>query len=917
MSMKTFLSLMVTLSALGCAPLVSNAQTAIMGLQPPSLTIKQGRKDGVFLTSGIFVTRHNNSLKSRFNLLFSNIKPGTLFRAIAVNDDTLDEIVLAQQIMKKKKGAAKIKSNGLQPLPDGQYTIQLSRTEPGKAEARTKMFTMLVDTSPPGPAPAPDLPFSFDTGLQGGDNLTRLRTVNLNGSAEPNSIIVAAIDGRVKIGRKAQVAIADSSGAYTLTIPKIKPGTHKYAVVQIDAANNRSAIGAPLAITLDTKPPSRVKNIVAQKSDIRELRKKLVVVSTRVPLIVAKGEPGLRFVMSVDGQPILQGRIATSGVLTGRIPSRRNSEGTFGLLDGLHTVTATQTDLAGNVSRPAKPLAIFVEPGTPGGDPGQDIVLTDQFDGARSPAFQWISGTRESSILSVTENALTQQLEFGFSEIQGDRASAAFMSKNWGFDLTKGFKFRADWTFSSKLQVFGSQGLVIGIASDAERTNGEAYEGVFARIARDDSGDVVQFQRLEDGDPDADDQFSTTRQVDIGAVYFNYDATTDTLRLSIVGFDDTNAFVINNLRSKLGTSKAAILLGAETDGFTPAVPAANAVIDNLVIEEGLLTTFTPISSGAGLIPSKYDNFNDNSLSSAWLAFPLNTTFTKSTETNSRLEFNIAQNTQTGADSTRMGGITGSDWAIDLMRDFRMRIDFHFKAPETMFGDVRLGVGLAQGFNPALVAPKIIDPATGNTIDGPAPTAGDIIDGVEYVFGQDSTGATFGVISRKNSADTLTDLLIPLVQRGTIYITYSAASNKLDFSLEGFSDDLAPFSVSNFRTATLTSARLVLFAESRMSSPAVAGPNAFFDNFSLDVGALTTPPPPPPPPTPMIPSGGPGGASAPLSAGPFSQAPACLFDLNRDGAVDSTDLQLLLSRNNPAPTDGEVRALLNSMGPCPR
>lgn len=876
------------------------AQSPIMGIEPPSLTFRAPRKLGRFLLSGAFATRLNNSQRSRFTIIGTDLRPGALFRAVAVNTDTNDEVILAERLI-GRRGRVRTRSNGAQPLPDGTYDVDLVMIEPGEDDFRAFMFTMLVDTTPPGPALAPSLPSRFDTGLQSIDKLTSLRDFSLTGSAEPGTTVQVAIDGRTRGPRRTPPALVAFNGAYTVDVRNAPRGEHEYSIVQTDLAGNESVPGATIAITVDDRSPPRPRNLRLVADDIRETRKGLVVANTRRPRIVGVGVPGQRFLIEVDGEPLINGVVLSDGSLSGQIPARPNGppgKRVFGLTDGLHDIIATQSDTAGNISRSSRPLRVVIDPGTGGGGPPMDIVLTDQFDGNRSPAFPWFSGARDPALLSVNENTAAQRLEFNFSEIEGDRATAAFLSKKWSFDLTKGFRFRVDWTFRSALQVFGRQGLVIGVVSDASSTSGEAFEGAVARIARNDSGDIVRFERLNDGVGVPQDSITTSRLVGIGAVFFEYDATADTLRMTInsLGFNDPGAFVIADFRAKLGSSRAAILLGAEMDGFTPAVSASNATINNLVIEEGLLAQdFVPVSSGANLIPVRSDDFNDGALSSDWTTFTSNAAIINAVETNGRLQLPIAQNNQTGPTALTRGGITGSDWALDLTRDFRLRIDWRFNAPTTMFGQVQIGVGFAQEFNES---------------------TGDISEGALFVFRRNSFGPVEGPIVRRGGADISAAISNRDNQRGTLYVEFDAATNRLRFTQQGFSDDTTT-NIANFRTAGMTAARLALVAESSAASPAVAGPSSYFDNVFVDIGTIV-PPPPPPAPAPFSAGAAPsGGPSAPTGASVGLDANPCPSDLDGDGDVDAADLALLLARQDPPATVAQIRALLSAMGPCRR
>ncbi|WP_240357922.1 Ig-like domain-containing protein [Myxococcus vastator] len=163
-----------------------------------------------------------------------------------------------------------------------------------------------------------------------------------------------------------------------VTMTGLADGAHTFAVRAVDAAGNVDPTPATRTWTVDTTAPDAPAIDVPANG---------VSVPTQQPVISGTAQPGTLVTVTVDGDVL------------GTAPVDANGDWTFTppvMLDqGPHTVTATATDAAGNVSDPIAPTSFTVDTVAPDAPeitmPGNGATLaiaTPVFEGTAEPYAQ-------------------------------------------------------------------------------------------------------------------------------------------------------------------------------------------------------------------------------------------------------------------------------------------------------------------------------------------------------------------------------------------------------------------------------------------------------------------------------------------------------------------------------------------------
>ncbi|WP_139320435.1 Ig-like domain-containing protein [Saccharomonospora sp. CUA-673] len=230
------------------------------------------------------------------------------------------------------------------PLPDGEHTIEVIQTDPAGNESPPASIDVIIDATPPGP---PTINQPEDGAAVNNP------TPEISGTGEPGATVEVIIDGE-SVG----TAPVDENGNWTFTPPDPLPdGDHTIDVIQTDPAGNESP-PASIEITVDTEPPA-APTITGPSpgSTVGD-----------TPTITGTGEPGAQVSVIIDGEEVGTTTVDENGNWS-FTPSQP-------LPEGEHTVSATQTDPAGNTSPPSDEVPFTVDATAP--DPP---VVTSPQDG--------------------------------------------------------------------------------------------------------------------------------------------------------------------------------------------------------------------------------------------------------------------------------------------------------------------------------------------------------------------------------------------------------------------------------------------------------------------------------------------------------------------------------------------------------
>jgi hypothetical protein len=231
-------------------------------------------------------------------------------------------------------------------LADGIHGLTATATDvAGNTGLLSTAFKVTVDSIGPG---APSIAaFRPDSGIKG-DGITNAQVLKLNGSAEAGST-VDVYDGGTLLG----TVTANGSGVWSLTTGSLADGAHSLTAVATDPAGNASAASAALNVTVDSTAPG-APDIASFGADTGLIGDG--VTSAQVLDLTGTAEADST-VQVYDGATLLGTAIANS--------SGAWSFTTAALGDGLHALTATSADAAGNISAVSTALNITVDSTAP------------------------------------------------------------------------------------------------------------------------------------------------------------------------------------------------------------------------------------------------------------------------------------------------------------------------------------------------------------------------------------------------------------------------------------------------------------------------------------------------------------------------------------------------------------------------
>jgi len=247
-------------------------------------------------------------------------------------------------------------------LPQGAHSFTARSTDAaGNVSALSAAYAITIDTTAPAAtlvigSVTDDVAPVVGTVANGGVTNDTIPAIAGTG-AEANST-VSVYDNGTLLG----TTTANGTGAWSFTPPAALPqGAHSFTVTATDAAGNVSAPSTAYAITIDTAAPG-APVIGAVADDVASITGTVVnggVTNDTIPVISGTGAEANSTVSVYD-----------NGTLLGTTNANGAGAWTFtpaaALPQGVHSFTATATDVAGNVSAPSTAYAVTVDTTPPG-----------------------------------------------------------------------------------------------------------------------------------------------------------------------------------------------------------------------------------------------------------------------------------------------------------------------------------------------------------------------------------------------------------------------------------------------------------------------------------------------------------------------------------------------------------------------
>ncbi|MCG7390081.1 Ig-like domain-containing protein [Pantoea sp. ACRSB] len=307
-------------------------------------------------------------------------------------------------------------------LSEGDHSLSATVTDAaGNVSSASAPVTFSVDSTPPAAAADLVLSDSRDGTLQpvaaGGS--TSSTSPTLSGTAEPGSIVTVS-DGDAVLG----TATVNTDGSWSFITPALDEGGHSLTTTVTDPAGNTGAASAPLAFTVDTTAPAAVSGLVVT-DDYGDVQGTLASGDTtddRTPTLSGQGEANA-LVTIYDGQTVLgYTTVDTDGSWNFTTPT---------LSSGLHTLTTTVTDAAGNVSSASDPFDLTIEGGLPPATTPLEAV--NETGSTVTPLADGATTNNDSPVLSGLADANSVVTLYDGQTLAG--STTANSSGHWYFRL--------------------------------------------------------------------------------------------------------------------------------------------------------------------------------------------------------------------------------------------------------------------------------------------------------------------------------------------------------------------------------------------------------------------------------------------------------------------------------------------------
>jgi hypothetical protein len=204
-------------------------------------------------------------------------------------------------------------------LGQGGHSLTATATDPaGNAGPASTALVFTVDSAPP----VVTAKLVSDTGTSASDGITS--NPSLSGTADLNATVTIK-EGATVLG----TALANGAGVWSYT-PTLTDGAHTLTVNETDAAGNTGS--ATVQMTLDRSAPAVTARLVSDTGTSATDG----ITSNRA--ITGNGDPSATVTIK-EGATVLGTAVANASGVWSYTPT---------LVDGAHTLTASETDAAGN-----------------------------------------------------------------------------------------------------------------------------------------------------------------------------------------------------------------------------------------------------------------------------------------------------------------------------------------------------------------------------------------------------------------------------------------------------------------------------------------------------------------------------------------------------------------------------------------
>ncbi|MDV2862631.1 Ig-like domain-containing protein [Phytobacter ursingii] len=273
-------------------------------------------------------------------------------------------------------------------LSEGSHLVSAMATLGGVNSVISASASVVIDTTAPAVPTGVALTAATDTGASASDGVTANNQPSLTGAATAGSLVTVYIDGTA-VG----TTTADGTGAWQYDVAgPLQDGAHTVSATATDTAGNVSAATAPVTFTVDTAAPATPAGITLTAATDTGASTSDGVTANNQPSLTGAATAGSLVTVYIDGTAV--------GTTTADGTGAWQYDVAAPLQDGAHTVRATATDTAGNVSAATAPVTFTVDTAAP---QVQAVTAQNTLTGAQGQVGYNISFTKPVQTLSASE----------------------------------------------------------------------------------------------------------------------------------------------------------------------------------------------------------------------------------------------------------------------------------------------------------------------------------------------------------------------------------------------------------------------------------------------------------------------------------------------------------------------------------
>lgn len=286
-------------------------------------------------------------------------------------------------------------------LANGPHNLTVTATDASNnTSVLSDVLTVTIDNTSPAAPTGLTLALASNSGATN-DLITSDNTPTITGTAEPNSSVQLK-EGGTALG----TATADGTGNWSITTPTLGSGTHTLTAIATDLAGNVGATSSGLTVTIDTTAPAAPQGLTLAAASNSGATNDTVT-NDVTPTITGTAEIGSTVTLTADDLGLVLGTAITDGSGNWSItPLAAQS-----LPELAHALSATATDIAGNISAASSNLIVIIDTIAPGAptnltlDPSSDTGAQGDF--VTTDDTPTINGTASPGVLVTLKEGVT------------------------------------------------------------------------------------------------------------------------------------------------------------------------------------------------------------------------------------------------------------------------------------------------------------------------------------------------------------------------------------------------------------------------------------------------------------------------------------------------------------------------------